>query len=103
MGLSDPLSNSYPNKAKNCHYRLWFFLLNGSSNTETVLDRTQQDGLEMVVFNPLYQLVVTGVTTNLAHSPRPSTILRGNKIHMSGLGTSHRQFEIKPKEKFHDQ
>ena len=57
----------------------------------------------MVVFNPLYQLVVTGVTTNLAHSPRPSTILRGNKIHMSGLGTSHRQFEIKPKEKFHDQ
>ena len=35
-------------------------------------------------------------------SPRPSTNLQGQKIHMSGLVTSHRQFTITPKDKFQD-
>ena len=44
--------------------------------------------------------VMTNADTQLESSPQPSTILRGNKIRMSSLDTSHRKFQSHPKTSF---
>ena len=53
--------------------------------------------------NQSNKLKQKSMKTQPAPSPRPSTNLRGKQIRISGLCTTHRQFEITPEDKFQDQ
>ena len=46
------------------------------------------------------QLMQTSLNTKMAPSPRPSTNLQGNQIHMYGLDTAHRKVSNRHEDKF---
>ena len=57
----------------------------------------------MIGLKPVNQFIMTITIAQPLSPPQPSTNLWGEKIRMSNLYMSHRQFTITPKEKFQGQ
>ena len=65
MVLSSPWDDSYPKnyfETPTFHHHWWYFGINGSSATETELDRTQQENIDMIALKRANKLMITGVT-----------------------------------------
>ena len=67
------------------------------------IHKNEKETLGIFVFLIVNQLVIPSAIVQPAPSPRPSSRLWGEKIHMSSLYTSHRQFAYSPKDKYQDQ
>ena len=57
----------------------------------------------MIVLHPINKLMMKSEIIQLAPSPRTSSILQGNKIHIYSLDKSLRQIYITTKYKYQDQ
>ena len=57
----------------------------------------------MIVLHPVNQFIMKSEIRQLAPSSRPSSLLRGNKIHIYSLDKSYRQLYITTKYKYHNQ
>ena len=76
------------------------FGLNGSSNTETKIEITQQELLEIIDLKPFNKLMMPSVATKLSPLPRPATSLQGKQRFMYSLDTTHRKFQSHQRKSF---
>ena len=60
-----------------------------SYTTRTNINKDKQENLEMIAFQPLFQLMITSKIIKPSPSPQPYTSLQGKRIHMYSFDIAH--------------
>ena len=77
---------------------IFFFIL--SSTDEKSINNNEQGKIGMNFLQTINQFMMKSEITQPSYLPRPSSILRGKQIRMSGLDMAHRQFSITLEENY---